>query len=80
VDDSHLQRLLQSQQQTISLLVSEKASLTAALERLEGLDESTQCPIFALNDVDDVQSMGLCLDNWKQVSEQHKHSKVEVGI
>ncbi|KIM33049.1 hypothetical protein M408DRAFT_20362 [Serendipita vermifera MAFF 305830] len=38
-DDSQLQKLVQSQQQTISLLVSEKASLAAALERLEGLDE-----------------------------------------
>jgi len=39
-DDTHLQKLVQSQQQTISLLVTEKASLAAALERLEGLDES----------------------------------------
>ncbi|CAG8641193.1 6163_t:CDS:10, partial [Acaulospora colombiana] len=39
VDESPLQRLVQNQQQTISLLVSEKASLAAALERLEGLDE-----------------------------------------
>ncbi|KAG8805300.1 hypothetical protein FRC18_006758, partial [Serendipita sp. 400] len=38
-DSAQLQRLVQSQQQTISLLVSEKASLTTALERLEGLDE-----------------------------------------
>ncbi|CAG7847554.1 SubName: Full=Uncharacterized protein {ECO:0000313/EMBL:CCA68985.1} [Serendipita indica DSM 11827] len=38
-DDPQLPWLVQNQQQTIALLVSEKASLAAALERLEGLDE-----------------------------------------
>ncbi|KAI5124139.1 hypothetical protein M0805_000950 [Coniferiporia weirii] len=37
-DDQETARLLQDQRQTISLLVSEKASLAGALEHLEGVD------------------------------------------
>lgn len=35
-----LRTLVDNQQQTISLLVNEKASLTAQLDRLEGLESS----------------------------------------
>ncbi|KAG8862724.1 hypothetical protein FRB96_000734 [Tulasnella sp. 330] len=42
VDVAALQSSLQSQQQTISFLVAEKASLTTALEHLEGIEQRSQ--------------------------------------
>lgn len=74
-EDPQLHQLVNSQQQTISLLVSEKASLTAALERLEGLDESAYEPHLVSCLLTRYQSIILSLDSWKPANVPHRLSR-----